>query len=228
MFTKIRPRMKLQYDNHTHESQVKAVWIYLALLCLISSVLIYYGPESDIRVKSYEHLNFSRASVVQFRAFQYINGLKHTTKSKVKAVWIFQELSRSNLSILIQYWPESNIRVKSYGCMNLPCASYLISSISIHYAPESDIRVKNYDRLNFPRCTIVQFRASRYIMGLNHTPVSKVMAISICWEHSCSNSNVSIYYVPESDIRVKCYDHFNFSRASVVQFRASLYVMRRN
>ena len=32
--------------------------------CLISSVSIYYAPESDLRVKSYDHLNFSRASIV--------------------------------------------------------------------------------------------------------------------------------------------------------------------
>ena len=32
----------------------------------------------------------------------------------------------------------------------------------------------------------------------------------------------------EADLRVKSYDHLNFSRASVVQFRAALYVMRLN
>ena len=34
--------------------------------CSITSDSIYYANESDIRVKSYDHLNFSRASVVQF------------------------------------------------------------------------------------------------------------------------------------------------------------------
>ena len=37
----------------------------------------------------------------------------------------------------------------------------------------------------------------------------------------CSISIVPIYYVPESDIRAKIHDHLNFSRASIVQFRAS-------
>ena len=36
--------------------------------CSISSVSIYYAHESDLRVKSYVHLDFSRASVAQFRA----------------------------------------------------------------------------------------------------------------------------------------------------------------
>ena len=44
----------------------------------------------------------------------------------------------------------------------------------------------------------------------------------------CSISSVWIHYAPESDLRVKSYDHYNLSRASVVQFRASLYVMRLN
>ena len=44
----------------------------------------------------------------------------------------------------------------------------------------------------------------------------------------CSITNVSIYHSPESDLRVKSYDHFNFSRASVVQFRESRNMMRLN
>ena len=45
----------------------------------------------------------------------------------------------------------------------------------------------------------------------------------------CSISRVSIYYAPESsDLRVNDYDHFIFSRASVVQFRPSQYIMRLN
>jgi len=47
-------------------------------------------------------------------------------------------------------------------------------------------------------------------MGVDHTFESKVMAVWICREHSCSISRVSIYYAPESDIRVKSYSHFNF------------------
>ena len=44
----------------------------------------------------------------------------------------------------------------------------------------------------------------------------------------CSISSVSIYYAPKSDVRVISYDHFSFSRAFVVQFRASRYNMRQN
>ena len=150
-----------------------AVLNCLALRCLISSILLYYAPESDIRVKSYHRLNFTRLSVVQFWATRYFIGLNRTSESKVTAVWI----------CLVQW-----------------C---LISSISIYYAPESDIRVKGYDHLNISRASIVQFWVSQYIIGLNRTFESKVMAIWICHVLPCLMSSISIYYAPESDIWVK-------------------------
>ena len=48
------------------------------ILCTIFRVPIYYEHESDILVKSYDHLNYSRASVVHFLASRYIMGLTHT------------------------------------------------------------------------------------------------------------------------------------------------------
>jgi len=289
--------------------------------CFISCVLIYYAPESNLRVKSYDHLNFTRASVVQFRASRYIMRLNQTSEWKVMTIWISREhpllnfvrldilcawigppceklwplefLERFRCSILcvsILYAPESNLRVKIFDHLNfreLPLLSFArldilcawigppseklwqfeflesfccsISCVSIIYAPESDLRVKGYDHLNFSRASVVEFRASRYIIRLNWTSMWKVMTIwlsrevplfnfvcldIICawieppsgkiWPFEflesfrCSISCVSIYYAPESNLRVKSYDHLNFSRASVVQFRASRYIMRLN
>ena len=156
--------------NRTSESKVMAVWIWLVLPCLISSISIYYASELDIQVKSYNHSNFPRASVVQFerldiswasiihtsqylwpfefalsfhiqfRASRYIIGMNRISESKVMAVWIF---------------------------LALP---WLISSVSIYYVPKLDIHVKSYDHLNFLRAYFLQFRVSRYIMSLNHIP----------------------------------------------------------
>jgi len=181
--------------DHTFESKVMAVWICRGLPWSISRVMIYDAHESDIRVKSYSHLNFSRASVVQFWASRYIMGVYHTLESKVMAVWI---------------------------CRELPWA---ISRVSIYDADESDIRVKSYSHLNFSRASVVQFWVSQYIMGVDHTFESKVMAVWICRELPWSISKVSIYDARESDIRVKSYSHLNFSRVSVVQFWVSRYIM---
>ena len=114
-----------------------------------------------------------------------------------------------------------------------------------------------YVHLKFSRASVVQFRASRYVMRLNRRSEWKVMTVGISWElslfnfehldilcartgHPCktlwrfefvksfhySISSLSIYYVTESDLCVKSYEHLNFSRASVVQFWASQYIMR--
>ena len=181
-------------QSYTHVKSY-VVWIGLELPCSISSVSIYYVPDSDIRVKSYHRLNFSRTSIYQCWASQYIMGLNRTSMLKVMAGWIGLELSCS------------------------------ILSVSIYYVRESDIQVKCYDQFNFSSTTIFRFRASRYIMGLNCTSMSKVMAVLIGLEFPCSISSVSIYYVPELDIWVKCYDHLNISRTWVFQFRASWYIM---
>jgi len=157
-----------------------------------------YVPESDIRVKCYDHSNFSRASVVQFRAF---NELCPRIGHLGEKLWPFD--------FLVSF-----------------CCS--ISSVSIYYVPESDIRVKTYDHSNFSRASVVQFRASRYIMSLYQTYDWNVMSIWILGSFHCSILNVSIYYVPEMDIRVKTYNHSNFSIASVVQFWASGWVMSLN
>ena len=180
--------------NRTPMSKVMAFWNGRELPCSISSVSIYYVPESDIRPKCYDHLNFSRTSIFQFRASRYMMDRNRTPMSKVMAVWIGPEFP------------------------------YSISSVSIYYVVESEFRGRCNDHLNFSRTSIFQFRASQYMMSLNRTPMSKVMAVLIGPKLPCSISSVSIYYVTESDIRVKSYDHMNFSRTSVVLFQASRYI----
>ena len=193
-------RLDILFPRIEHPSEMLWPFAFLeSFRCLILSVSIYYVPESNIWVKCYDHLNFSRTSIFQLRASRYIMGLNSTRMSKVMAVWIGPEL-----------W----------------CS---VSSVYIYYVPESNIRVKSSDLLDFSRTSIFQLRATRYIMGLNCTPMSKVMAIWIGPEFPCSVSSVSIYYMPESDIRVKCmtiwisqelqffnYERLNISWASIV------------
>jgi len=195
----------------------------------ILSVSIYYARESNIWVKSYHHLNFSRASVVQFRASRYIMPLNRNFEWKVMTIWTAQELPLFNFElfdILCAWIGPTREKLWPFEMLNSFCCS--ISSVSIYYAPESKLRVKSYDHLNCSRASIVQFRASRYVMRLNRTSEWKVMTIWNAQELPLLIFSVSIYYAPESDLRVKSYDQLNFSRASVVQFRASRYIMRLN
>ena len=167
--------------NCTPISKVMAVWIGPELLRSIPSVSIYYVPESDIRVKSYDHLNFSRTSIFQFLAARYIIGLNRTPLSKVMPFELDQ-------SFRVQFWASLYILF-----LNLTF-EWKVMTIWI----------------SWEHPLFYLFLASRYIMGLNHTPMSKVMAVWIGPELQYSISNVSIYYVSESNIRVKKFCHLNF------------------
>jgi len=151
--------------------------------CSISCVSIYYAPKSDLRVKSYIHLNFSRASVVQFRASRYIMRLNRISEWKFMTIWISRELPLFNfepLDILCTWIGPLSEKLGPFEF--LESFRYSISSVSIYYAPESDLRVKSYDHLNCSRASTVQFRAARYIMRLNRTSEWKVMTIWISRE----------------------------------------------
>ena len=193
----------------------------------ISSVSICYTPESHIRVKSYDLLDFSRASVVQFRASRYIMPLNRTSVWKVMTVWISQELPLFNferLNILCAWIGHPCEMLWSFEFLESFCCS--ISSVMIDYALESDIRVKSYDHLDFSRASVVQFRASRYIMRPNRTSVWKVMTIWISRELSLFNFERLDTLCTWIEQLCEIYDNLDFSRASVVQFRASRYIMR--
>ena len=68
--------------------------------CSIPSFSIYYAPESEFRLKSYDHLNFSRAFVVQFRGSRCIMRLNRTSVWQVMTIWISRELSLFNFEVL--------------------------------------------------------------------------------------------------------------------------------
>ena len=68
--------------------------------CSISNVSIYYAPESEIRVESYDNFNFSRASVVQFRASPHSMHLNRSSIWKVMTIWISRELPLFNFEHL--------------------------------------------------------------------------------------------------------------------------------
>jgi len=151
--------------------------------CSITNISIYYAPESDLRVKSYDHLNISRASIVLFRASRFVMRLNRTSEWKVITIWISLELplfyfERRDLWCAWIGHPSEKFRPFEFF-ERFRCS---ISSISMYYVPQSDLRVKSYDQLNISRVSIVQFRASRYIKRLNRASVWKVMTIWISRE----------------------------------------------
>jgi len=148
--------------NRTSVWNVTPLKFVESFRCSISSVLIYYVPESDIRVKTYDHSNFSRAFVVQFRASRLVMQPNRTSVWKVMTIRFSRELPLFNFERLDELCPRIG-----HPCENLWVLKFVesfrcsISSVSIYYFPESDIRVKTYDHSNFSRASVVQFRASR-------------------------------------------------------------------
>jgi len=167
----------------------------------ISSVSIYYGTQSAIRVKSYYGLILLRASVFnyerldilrdtighpiknllsfefgqsfcfQFRASRYITRLNRILELTVLAVCICYEFLFSISSISIYYGTQSAIRVKIYCRLNLLRASVLnFERLDILRDLIGHTR-KKFLRFEFPMSFRFQFRASRYVMGLNRTSV---------------------------------------------------------
>jgi len=155
----------------------------------ISSVSIYYIPESDFRLKSYDHSNFSRASAVQFRASRYIiMSLKWTSVWKVMSIRISRELPLFNFEHLDELCPRiGHLCEKLWPFEYVDSFRCSILTISIYYVLESDIRVKYYDHSNFSRASVVHFRASRWVISPNRTSVWKVMTIRISRELALFN-----------------------------------------
>ena len=152
----LRPWIGHQCENSSPFEFIKS------FCCSIFSVSIYYVLESGIRVKSDYHLNFSRGSVVQFRASRYIMSQNQTSVWKLMTNRISRALPLFDFERLdILYRRIGHSREKSWPLKFLEIFCCSISSIPIYYVSESDISVKSDDHLNFSRASVVQFRASR-------------------------------------------------------------------
>ena len=180
--------------------------------------------QSDIRVKSYCHLNLLGASILnfehlkwlmdsiehpsqkllsfqfaqsfrfQFRASRYIIRLNQTSELKVIVVWLFLELPFSILSVTIYYRAQSNIRVKSY-CRLIFLKAFVFNYERLDILRDSiEIPSENLLSFEFTQRFCFQLRASRYITRLNRTSESKVIDVWLVLELLFSISSLSIYY----------------------------------
>ena len=180
------------------------------------------------RCTFYDHLNFSRASVVHFRASRYIMGLTYTPESKVMAVWIIRELHvefqasryimrqnrRSEWNVMT-IWISRELPLFIFKCLDISWASqiHLSQKLWLFESAES-LRV--------------QLRASRYIMHQNQRSKWKVMSIRISWE-------LPWFVFERLEILWASHIHpseklclFEFSESFCEQFRESRYMMSLN
>jgi len=129
----------------------------------------------------------------------------------------------------MSYVNESDIRVKCYDHSNLSRASVVQFRTSRYIMSPNQTCEWNVMTIRICReLPLFNFeRLDELCHSIGH-PCEKLWPFECVECFRSSISNVSIYYVPESDIRVKCYDHSNVSSASVVQFRTSRYIMSPN
>ena len=165
--------------------------------------------QSDIKVKSYCHLNFLRASVfnferldilpdsirhpsikllsfefcesfnIQFRASLIIKWLNRRSESKGIVVWICSELLFSITSVSIYYRTQSDILVKSYCRLNLHSASVFNFERLDILQVSIGLSSKKLLSFEFVESFYIQFRASWIIKWLNRTSESKVTFVWI-------------------------------------------------
>ena len=166
-----------------------AVQICEGLHFPILNASMYHRPQPDI----------------QFWTSRYIMGLNRTSETKVITVWIWQGHPSSILRVAVYYGPQSDIWVKSYGCLILPRASLSnFKRVDILLASIGHPCQKLWP-LEFSQDILINFLASQYFMGLNWTSESKVMAQWICLKLLCLILSISICYGPYSNILVKSY-----------------------
>ena len=165
-----------------------AVWICLVLPCLISSFSIYYAPElaSEFKVMT----------IWIYRELLLFN-YEHLD---ILCVWIGHPSKK--------LWP--------FEFLNIFCCSIL--SVSIYYLPLSDIRVKSYGPLNLPSASMLNFEHLDILFALIGDPSKKLWPFEFLKRFRCSISSVSIFYLPVSNIRVKSCGRLNLSCTLIFNF----------
>jgi len=170
--------------NRTSKSKVKIIWICIGIQFQLSSAMIYFGSQSDIRVKTFAGRNSPESSLLNSkcltrflvlfgdpeerlwpfvfamgfnlkqRASQCIININLTSVSKVMVVWICMGIPYQLSSAMIYYGPQSDIWVSSYGRPNV--RGHSISSFERHdiYRPLSDIRDKTFACPNLPESSL--------------------------------------------------------------------------
>ena len=116
------------------------------------------------------------------------------------------------------YGTQVDIWVKSYCRLNLLRTSVFNSERLDILRDSIEHPSKKLLSLEFSHSFCIQFRTSRYIRGLNGISEVKVIVVWICSHLLYSVSSESIYYVTQSDIRVKSYCPFNLLRDFVLNF----------
>jgi len=125
--------------NRTCVSNVMVIRICVGIPYQLSSAMIYYGPQSDIRVKTFARRNSPESSLLNFECLDRLSNLFGDSSEKLWSFelmmsFIFQQRA-SQYIININRTCVSNVMVFRI-CVGIP---YQLSSAMIYYGSQSDI-----------------------------------------------------------------------------------------
>ena len=178
-----------------------------------------YVTESDIRVKCYDHSNLLRASAVQFRASRWFMSPNRTSVWNVITIRICRELPLFNFERLDELCHRIGHPCEKLNHSNFSRASavqfracrWVMSPNRTFEWKLMTIRIsRELPLLNFERLDELCPR-------IEH-PCEKLWPFEFLVSFRFSISSDLIYCVPESDIRVKSYDHSNSRELPLFNF----------
>jgi len=244
----LRASRSIMSFNQESESNIMVVRICMVSPIHLSRAMIYYGPQSDIQVKSFARRNSPESSMIRFvrrdRLLCLFVDPVEKLWSFVFAMGFIFFLSASHQIMSLDRASESNVMAVRI-CMGIP---FQLLIAMIYYKPQSDRRVKFLARRNSPESSMFNFerldrllslfghpeeklwsfvfamgfifilRASRSIMSFNQESESTIMAVRICMVSPFLLSRAIIYYGPQSDIQAKIFAHWNSPKSSMINF----------
>jgi len=163
--------------NRTSEYKVIVVLNCSELLFSVSSVLIYYGNQSDIRVKTYCRSNLLRAS---FFNLMRLDILRHSVGHPSKNLLSSEFSKRFRFQFVVCRYITGLNQTSVYKVIVFSiCSELLVSilSVSIYYPIQSDIRLKRYCRLNFLRASVCNLERLDILLDSTEHPCIKLLSI---------------------------------------------------
>jgi len=156
----LRASKQIMSLDRASESNVMAVQICMGIPFQLLIAMIYYGPQSDILVKTFSSRNSPVFSMLNFESRDRLLALLGDPMEKL---WSSFQL----LIAMIYYGPQSDIRVKSFARRNSPESSMLNFErrdrfLSLFGDPEQKLWP-----FVFAMGFIFILRASQYIMSFH-------------------------------------------------------------
>ena len=151
-----------------------AVRICMGIPFPLLIAMIYYGPQSDIRVKTSSCRNSSEFSMLNFERRDRLLAL---LGDPVEKLWSFVFVmgfifiqSASQQIMSLDQASESNLMAVRI-CMVIP---FQLLIAMIYYGPQSDIRVKTFSGWNSPEFYMINFESRDRLLALFEDPVEKL------------------------------------------------------